>query len=915
MISFFRQMTTNTKIWIMWLTLAAPLAVVSFFMDLGFVYDINIARRELQGLSINAALTPALGLAPGHYADQRLGQVATARQTQETVGEALTKADRKLQALKMPMLYIPDSSSAIEEAATRLAYLQEIWRCIKEEPGSGVLHASFMSELRRFFEAVGTASFTKQDPAPDSNNLAEMLNRGLPAYVQGLQGAARLLEKNTGGVDQTPLVALVQGIQSRYVKAIAALVIREDKHHYGSSPTLLKQFKAALKSFDSADDKLRDKLTQYLNGQPPPDMRQVWQDALDSAAVLQRVGLDEMRFFLNQRIKSYQSWRWLAFSCGLLALVLAFFMAWLLAQSIAKPIRQLVAYADTVSGGNLAEELPQAKGEDIAQLTNSIGLMVNRLKRLALFPSQNPSPVFSAGTDGVIGYKNKAADKLIADLAMDLDDFLPPNHKDLVTGSLSTGRDLKDIVHEVGSKTFSWRYNPIPEHEEVHIYATDITEQLAAQEQLLHDAFHDSLTGLPNRALLVERLEQAIGGSGSQNIGDFAVLYIDLDNFKHINESLGHDMGDNLIKAVAERLEKYLHPKDTLARLGGDEFGLLLRDVEGADGAFQLANRILAALPRTLSIADFSLSVSASIGLVLWGHQYENAMEMLRDADTAMYKAKGAGRSRVVIFDDQMHEDAHKRLEMEIELKQALDRNGLEVYYQPLVSLGTGGITGFEALIRWPHPERGMIMPGQFIPVAEESSLIVPLGRFVMQQACRQAANWQKVLPESMISVNLSVKQFNSSTLFDDIRRALGRSGLPPHLLKIEITESTVMGSAEESEKLLKSFHELGVKTSIDDFGTGYSSLSYLTTFSFDYLKVDQSFVSSMDAGEGHRIVETIVSLAHDLGKKVIAEGVETEDQLKALRAMGCEYGQGYLFSRPVPAHEAEMLIKKGKLW
>ncbi len=550
------------------------------------------------------------------------------------------------------------------------------------------------------------------------------------------------------------------------------------------------------------------------------------------------------------------------------------------------------------------------------------------IERLAAFPRENPRPVLAADREGGITYCNPAAGQFLETLGVDIQGFLPSQHGELVQACLATGQPRLQVEHTVKDRTFSWSYSPLPSHELVQIHGQDVTERKHMEEQLLHDAFHDGLTGLANRALFLDRLSQRLrrakrakgvkGGKRGRN--DFyAVMFMDMDRFKLINDSMGHEAGDSLLKELAERMGPVLRIEDTLARLGGDEYVVLLDRVEGVRKAVAAADRIQAALAKSFVVEGRELFITASIGLVVDSGRYERAEDVLRDADTAMYRAKSRGRARSEVFDQEMHQSARLRMETEMDLKRAVDKGEFRVFYQPLVCMSSGRIRGFEALVRWQHPERGMVSPVEFIPLAEETGLIVPMGAYVLEEACRQAVVWRSSLPgfdDLLMSVNLSVRQFSASTLLEDIRSVLERTGFPPEALKLEITESGIMENAEVSVKLLGGLKDMRIRLSIDDFGTGYSSLAYLPRFPFDYLKVDQSFVMSMEEQpENREIVKTIVSLAHGLDKEVIAEGIETEAQLARLRALGCEFGQGYLFAKPLPPEEAEELLSRDPRW
>lgn len=448
---------------------------------------------------------------------------------------------------------------------------------------------------------------------------------------------------------------------------------------------------------------------------------------------------------------------------------------------------------------------------------------------------------------------------------------------------------------------------------------TDITKRKLAEERLLHDAFHDALTNLPNRALFMDRLGRSILHGRRRPAYLFAVLFMDLDRFKIVNDSLGHAAGDQLLIQVSKRVERCLRPGDTVARLGGDEFAILLDDIKGFSDATRVADRIRLELAVSFYVDGREVFTSASIGIAFSTTGYNRPEEVLRDADTAMYRAKGLGKGRFEVFDTTMHVQAMSRLKLETDLRRALEHQEFLVYHQAIVSLETGRISGFEALLRWQHPQGGLMCPAEYLSVAEETGLLIPIGRWMLREACLQLRTWQAqfiATPPLSMSVNLSCKQFLQSDLVKQIEQTLLETGLEPGSLRLEITETVVMENALSAIDKLSQLRALYVQTSMDDFGTGYSSLSYLQRFPFDTLKIDQSFINSMGLNrENLEIVRTIVTLAHNLGRKVIAEGVETAEQLSLLRSLKCEYGQGYFFSQPLDCEAAEALLAAGRQW
>ncbi|WP_392435949.1 EAL domain-containing protein [Chlorogloeopsis fritschii PCC 9212] len=444
---------------------------------------------------------------------------------------------------------------------------------------------------------------------------------------------------------------------------------------------------------------------------------------------------------------------------------------------------------------------------------------------------------------------------------------------------------------------------------------TDITDRKHMEKNLVRHAFYDALTGLPNRVLFMCRLEQAIARIKRCPDDLFAVLFLDLDRFKLVNDSLGHLVGDRLLVTLAQRLQSCLHPDDddTVARLGGDEFTILLSHIQSVDDAIRVAEDIHQILKSPFNLNGYEVFTTASIGIVLGTTKYSQAADLLRDADTALYRAKEQGQAWHMVFDTTMYDRAVALLQLETDLRWAIERRELRVLYQPIVSVATGRITGFEALVRWQHPERGLIPPAEFIPVAEETGLIVPIDQWVLRESCQQLRQWQLQFPDIKplsISVNLSGKHFSQPCLVEQIDQILQQTNLAPSSLKLEITESVIIASPEKAASVLQQLKALGIQLCIDDFGTGYSSLAYLHHFPIDVLKIDRSFVTRLDKnGEQLAIIRAIITLAGNLGMSVVAEGVETTDQLVQLRLLQCDQAQGYLFSQPLNSDKTSILL------
>jgi diguanylate cyclase (GGDEF)-like protein len=446
-----------------------------------------------------------------------------------------------------------------------------------------------------------------------------------------------------------------------------------------------------------------------------------------------------------------------------------------------------------------------------------------------------------------------------------------------------------------------------------------IIEREQIEQQLRHASRHDPLTGLPNRTFFTERLSQALRRSSREPADLFAVLFLDLDHFKVVNDSVGHYVGDELLIAVARRLEQCLRGGDMVARLGGDEFALLLERVGDARDAARVAERVQSSLSVPFNIGSYELPTSASIGIVLSSSARESPELLLRSADMAMHRAKTSGRARFELFDPAMHAAALARLRLETDLRRAQESGEFVVYYQPVVSLETGRITGVEALVRWQHPERGLVLPGEFVPAAEETGLILPLGRWVLDEACRQMRAWRGLfeqLDSLSVAVNLSGKQLSQPDLVDQVSRILHEHALAPSSLKLEITESAIIEKSERTTRVLSEIKRLGVQIYLDDFGTGYSSLGYLHRLPIDALKVDRSFISRMEAADQPlQLVRTILALSRNLGLDAIAEGVTTVEQLRRLRALGCRFAQGYLFSAPLDPGSMTTLLERNPRW
>lgn len=479
------------------------------------------------------------------------------------------------------------------------------------------------------------------------------------------------------------------------------------------------------------------------------------------------------------------------------------------------------------------------------------------------------------------------------------------------------------VLHKDGS--FRWM---LSRGVAVHDASGNASRMAGSQTDITEGKVSDPLTGLPNRLLFIDRVGRLIKHTKRRKDQLFAVLFLDLDGFKMINDSMGHLIGDQLLLGVASRLEKCLRVSDTVARLGetftvarlgGDEFTVLLDDIKDPGDAKRAAERMMKALASPFILGGKEVFTSVSIGIALSNSTYEQAEDILRDADTAMYRAKSLGKGRYEVFDADMRAKVMARLQLETDLRHALERGEFRNFYQPIVALASGDIAGFEALLRWQHPTRGLLAPIEFIPVAEETGLIRELGWWNLREACRQISVWRASFiahPYLTISVNLSAKQFLQPNLVEDIRKLLVELAVPPEALRLEITESTVMADPSAAVEMLEKIKSLGIHLAIDDFGTGYSSLSYLHRFPLDTLKIDRSFISGMgDQGEGIEIARTILPMANNLRLDVVAEGIETVQQVSLLQKLQCKYGQGYYFSRPLSAEGIATLLAGDLTW
>ncbi len=544
---------------------------------------------------------------------------------------------------------------------------------------------------------------------------------------------------------------------------------------------------------------------------------------------------------------------------------------------------------------------------------------------IALIAVDRTGRVRMAEGKGLVGLGLNPADLVGRRFVLDQPD-LPP----VLAPALGPGpfAPFGELLTQDG-RTYEAAYEPIGsagDEQGVIVVVNDVTARAEAEAALvdrekraLHDALHDVLTGLPNRVLLNDRLERAISRLTRRPEDVFAVMFMDLDRFKNINDGLGHLVGDELLMHFARRLKLCIRPSDTLARLGGDEFALLLEDVGEAGEVNRVAQRIRETLKIPFHLQGHEVVVSASIGIAMSTREYTRPEELLRDADIAMYRAKEQGRDQYVIFNQRMHDEAMALVRLESDLRQGVQRNEFVLHYQPLVSFAYQRICGFEALVRWQHPTRGLLHPAAFIEMAEETGLIVPLGAFVLRRACETIVRLHALYPDRSwlrMSVNLSARQFSQANLLDTVKEVLEATGADPRWLVFEITESLLMEDLDQILPILEGIRELGVHIEIDDFGTGYSSLAYLHRIPFDRIKIDRSFVGQLEMGlEQVALVQTITTLARNLGVGVVAEGVESIEQCHKVAQLGVDVGQGYYFAAPMPLHDVMVWMERNPEW
>jgi diguanylate cyclase (GGDEF)-like protein/PAS domain S-box-containing protein len=617
-----------------------------------------------------------------------------------------------------------------------------------------------------------------------------------------------------------------------------------------------------------------------------------------------------------------------------LIFLMAVVSGWYISRSISSRINKLRKASELVGSGHLELQIEIGSNDEITELALSFNNMIGDLKESrnkllaseerfrSVVDSANDAIISTDHTGGILSWNNSARKifgySLDEILGKSISVLFPPFYSTQLVDSES-GHLLTSRIMHTGSKATELKGvkkdgNEFPLEISVSSWETaegnsysgiirDVTERRSLEDQLTYQTLHDPLTKLANRVLFGDRVAHALEKI-SRNHALVSVLFLDLDNFKTINDSLGHAAGDDLLLSVANRLQACLRPHDTAARLGGDEFAVLLEDSTDLKGGTIIAERLQDILRTPFLLDGKEVFVSVSIGIATTSSAEEDPAALLRNADLAMYIAKSEGKDRYAVFENEMHEIAVRRFQLEADMRQAIEHEDFEVYYQPIIDLQSEKIIGMEALTRWNHPERGLVPPLDFIPIAEETNLILPLGRWILEEACRQARKWQIECERGddlAITVNISSRQFQDGALVATVTEALQRSGLSAGSLILEITESTMLNDTDATSKKLNELKDLGVRLAIDDFGTGYSSFSYLQRFPVDFLKIDKSFIDKIELGnEGSAVTKAIITMSNTLHLTTIAEGIESPGQRSSLQTLGCEMGQGYHFAKPL---------------
>lgn len=917
------RLPISRKLLIGYVAFVIPTLALLVVLNVGFAANARLAGREADGVEYARrvyAVQHALSTWQVEYMSMPDESDGGSREMENKAGSVRAAFDQLLDYHESAEGRLGIDERHLEPSVfgdLSPAELERMWAGYRDEP-TAAKYETLLDSLARLGATILDLSGATQDPALETNAMIRGAMVYLPEYARIVNQVIAFPERSQGfAAYQSLLDNLARG---RIVQLID-MAQREDARWFGSHPDAERSIGARLARFRTTHDELMSMLGDPTeSGTPAHDaVLSTGRRLFDVTDDLYRASSEGVRVAIEERRRAIAVWRFssIAATVAIFAIVAAL-LVWI-RRTVMRSVNGIIDYTRRIANGDHAARLRADLSDDLRELYEHTTVMVNNIAQLAEFPRRNPNGVLAADASGEVVYRNPAAQRFLEEQNVTLAELLPESHHDVVRRLLAGSAERHQVESTIGDVHLEWAYHPVRDAGHVHVYFSDVTERKRAEEQLLHDAFHDTLTGLPNRALLADRLDQTIALAQRDPSISYGAMLLDLDRFKVINESLGHGVGDDVLRRVGERLRTFIGASGTVARLGGDEFGILIAPVSDSRMALGMAHGVQQEIARPLELAGSPVSLTASVGIVLPTEDHADADSILRDADTAMYRAKGTGRSRAEIFDVSMYEQALDALQTEAELTRAIEEDQIVPWFQPLVSLETGRIAGFEALARWMHPQRGVVTPGEFIPLAEETGLIVPLGERVFARALEQVCAWRATLPpdrELMISVNLSVKQFTHPGLVERIADIIGQNEVRPSCVKLEVTESGLMRDVDTSMRVLERLKALDIQLGIDDFGTGYSSLSYLHRFPFDVLKVDQSFVSNMETeAESREIVTNIVSLAHGLDKIVIAEGIETTNQLTALRALGSEYGQGYLFSRPLPAHEAGALLESDPHW
>ena len=798
-----------------------------------------------------------------------------------------------------------------------------------------------VADREYFRKAVATQSFVVSDYIRSKVQDEAIIVAAMPVIDEdGAVEAVALATLNVG-LSEYPLLGVDQSSDSmimvdRNNVVVSWRTMTEAEVPVGAAGTALPEGPLA---------ELLSSKAKHGEAPGPDGIERIWGVAsISEPAGRIAIGVSKAEVVAHARSSAAKSIG-IAAAVGALAALAVWFGAELL---LVRNIRTLADAANQIGRGNLGArpQLPASAGE-LQLVARALSDMASGLEqrerelRASRVALDEKTAILEATLEhmdqGLLMVDNSSTVRVCNARAMDLLGLPPalmlsrPSFREVLKYQLGTGEfdDLPEhlrkraVEEEFAARQHVYererpngtilevRTTPLPTGGAVRTY-TDLTERKLAERRILHTARHDVLTDLPNRLLFRERLEEAL--AESQRSGEqFAVLWLDLDRFKAVNDALGHGVGDELLVAVADRIRSILRQGDVIARLGGDEFAILQRAPEQPIAASSLADRLIHGLSQPFHVQDHQLHIGVSVGMAIWPNDGADGDTLLKNADLALYRAKGDGRGVSRFFEAEMDAQVKTRRALELELRSALGDNQFELYYQPLVGTRDRKVRAFEALVRWNHPTRGLVSPDQFIPLTEETRLILPLGSWVIQQACREAAAWSSDLG---IAVNISAVQFASGSLVESVRQALEASGLRPERLQLEITETVLMDNAELSGRIFKELHDLGVRIALDDFGTGYSSLSYLRSFAFDKIKIDRSFLRELAATGGSlAFIRTIVSLGASLGIPVCAEGVETEQQFELVRSLGCSEAQGYLISRPQPAAAALAILKQPGAW